>query len=228
MSAQQELRRVVAPLREQVTELLRSEVLSGELAPGTRLVETALCGRFSVSRPVVREALRNLAAEGLVESLPNQGTVVTKLTFDDARDLYEMRAVLEGFAGGLFAERASEQDLADLQAALSRVEEVFSSGELSDQLVGAEQFYDVLLRGAGNAAIRSTLATVRARIRRLRAISMQKPGRPVESLGELRAVTKAALARDRAGTAAACEAHVENAGSIALDALSRSTSDGRG
>lgn len=226
MTAQQELRRVVAPLREQVTELLRSEVLSGELAPGTRLVETALCSRFSVSRPLVREALRNLAAEGLVESLPKQGTVVTTLTFDDARDLYEMRAVLEGFAGELFAERASEENRADLEAALARVEKVFSSGALSDQLLAAEQFYDVLLRGAGNAAIRSTLVTVRARIQRLRAISMQKPGRPLESLAELRAITEAALARDRAMTGAACKAHVENAGAIALAALRESASDG--
>lgn len=222
----QELRRVVAPLREQVTELLRSEVLSGELAPGTRLVETALCSRFSVSRPLVREALRNLAAEGLVESLPKQGTVVTTLTLDDARDLYEMRAVLEGFAGELFAERATEEDRADLEAALTRVEQVFSSGALSEQLLAAEQFYDVLLRGAGNAAIRATLVTARARVQRLRAISMQESGRPLESLAELRAITAAALGRDRAATGAACKAHVENAAAIALAALRQSALDG--
>jgi DNA-binding GntR family transcriptional regulator len=219
MTLQPELRRVAAPLREQVVEILRSDIVAGDLEPGTRLVEAALCTRFSVSRPVVREALRQLVAEGLLESVPNQGTVVARLGVDSARDLYEVRALLEGYAGRLFAERASDQDRADLRVAFEFVEKSFAQQSLVEQLEGKDEFYDVLLRGAGNDEIRQILLGIHARVQMLRGISMQSPGRLRTSLEELRRITDAAIAGDPAATETACRTHIEHAAVIALAAL---------
>ncbi len=225
MTVQPELRRVSAPLREQVTDILRSDIVSATLEPGTRLVEMALCTRFGVSRPVIREALRQLAAEGLVESVPNQGTVVANLTLDDARDLYEVRVQLEGLAGERFATRASDADRAALREAFDRIAASFASDGLVAQLHGKDEFYDVLLRGAGNSVIRSVLLGIHARVQMLRGISMQSPGRLETSLAELKAITDAAVAGDADAAREACRAHIENAAKIALAALSARLSE---
>lgn len=219
MTAQPELRRVAAPLREQVTDILRADVVAGTLEPGTRLVEMALCSRFGVSRPVIREALRQLAAEGLVESVPNQGTVVTQLTLEDAQDLYEVRVLLEGRAGELFAQRAGDEDRAELRKAFERMAQSFADDGLVEQLHGKDEFYEVLLRGAGNKVIRSTLLGIHARVQMLRGISMQSPGRPESSLAELREITDAAVAGDAEAAGAGCRRHIEHAAEIALAAL---------
>jgi DNA-binding GntR family transcriptional regulator len=219
MTAQPELRRVAAPLREQVTDILRADIVAGKLEPGDRLVEMTLCARFAVSRPVVREGLRHLAAEGLVESIPNHGTVVTQLTLEDARDLYEVRASLEGLAGELFAKRATDAERAALKTAFDKIERSYSTGVLAEQLHGKDEFYDVLLNGAGNNVIHSTLVGIHARVQMLRGVSMQVPGRLRTSLSELREITEAAVAGDSAAAGDACRRHIEHAADIALDAL---------
>src|SRR5207248_2791945 len=103
------VQRVAAPLRTQVLEALRQDVLAAEFQPGERLVEAQLCARYEVSRTVVREVLRQLESEGLVTTVPNRGPVVTELTTADAEALFEVRGALEGLAGALFAERATAE-----------------------------------------------------------------------------------------------------------------------
>jgi DNA-binding GntR family transcriptional regulator len=178
-----------------------------------------LCARFAVSRPVVREALRQLSAEGLVESVPNQGTVVATLTYEDARDLYEIRALLEARAGELFATRASAQERADLSRVYENLRQVLSGHGLAQQLQAKNEFYEVLLRGAGNKVIRTTLLGIHARVQILRSISMQAPGRLESSTAELCEITRAAVAGDADAAGSACRRHVEHAGEIALAAL---------
>ena len=101
--------RVVSPVRTQVAENLRQAILGRHFRPGQRLVERELVEATGASRTSVREALRELAAEGLVTSIPNKGTVVTEVTRDEARQLYELRSGLEALAGRLFVERATDR-----------------------------------------------------------------------------------------------------------------------
>src|SRR5687768_16541072 len=89
---------IAAPLRRQVIGLLRNAILTFEYEPGQRLVERDLCERFDVSRTVIREALRHLEAEGLIQIVPNRGPVVSAATPAEARDLYEVREALEPMA----------------------------------------------------------------------------------------------------------------------------------
>lgn len=115
------VRRVAAPLRQQVVGELRESILAARFEPGTRLVEKVLCERYEVSRTVVREALRQLEAEGLVRIVANRGPVVATLSPQEAASLYEVRGALEALAGSLFAQRATDEQCAALQQALQRV-----------------------------------------------------------------------------------------------------------
>ncbi|MBI3145489.1 MAG: GntR family transcriptional regulator, partial [Pseudogulbenkiania sp.] len=97
--------RSVKTLRELTLEKMRDAILSAYFKPGERLVERALCEELGVSRSIVREVLRHLETEGLVESIPHQGPVVATLDADKAAQIYEIRALLEGHAARLCAER---------------------------------------------------------------------------------------------------------------------------
>ncbi len=212
--------RAAAPLRMQVVQLLRDAIVVGDFKPGERLIEGPLCERFGVSRTVVREAIRQLESEGLVTLVANRGPVVTELSQDDAIALYEVRAVLEGLAGARFAERATEQQKKRLDGALGKVANAFESGDERLRLRAKDLFYDVLLEGAGNPIIESTLRGIHARVQLLRGLSMQAPGRTDEALGELRAIVEAALQGDSERARLACEHHVNSAASVALSMLS--------
>jgi DNA-binding transcriptional regulator YhcF (GntR family) len=112
------VRALAAPLRQQVVDRLRAAVIAGDLAPGQRLTERELIDRVGVSRTVIREALRQLESEGLVETVPNKGPVVRALSRAEAVDLYRIRASLEALAARLFIERAPPEAMDRLAAAL--------------------------------------------------------------------------------------------------------------
>ena len=101
-SSLKKVRKTAASLRQQVLEGLRSAIVSGELPPGKRLTERELIEIMDVSRTVIREALRQLEAERLIEVIPNKGPVVRGLTPEEAEDLYRIRAVLYGLAARIF------------------------------------------------------------------------------------------------------------------------------
>ena len=189
-----------APLRRQVLEGLRQAIVSGRLAPGARLTERELTELMGVSRTVVREALRQLESEGLIANIPNKGPVVRTLTLDEARDLYSIRAVLEGFAAKLFAEKASEGQVAELAAALDKVVAAYDSDDSNAVLETKNAFYRVLFEGAGSETLSTMLGTLHARIWRWRALGLTHPQRSEtrsrESVVNLQAVLGAIRARD--------------------------------
>jgi DNA-binding GntR family transcriptional regulator len=211
--------RVAAPLRKQVVELLREVLLAGEFEPGERLVEAPLCKRFGVSRTVVREAIRQLESEGLVVTVANRGPVVAELSTEDARALYEVRASLEGLAGSLFAQRASDAQRRRLRGALATVTAAFEQSDLRKRVAAKDAFYEALLAGAGNPIIGSTLRGIHARVQLLRGLSLQADGRASESLGGRAAIVDATNAGDADRARVACEKHVDRAAAVAMSML---------
>ncbi|OLS99739.1 GntR family transcriptional regulator [Pseudonocardia sp. CNS-004] len=211
--------RVAAPLREQVVTLVRDAILGFRLKPGQRLVERELVEQLGISRPTVREVLRQLAVEGLVTVVPQRGAVVTALSRDDAADLYEMRASLEALAVRRFVQRATPEHVAELRAAVDEIERTARAAEPQDQLQAKDHFYDVLFRGCGSPPLQQTVAGLQARVRLLRATSLSEPGRPQEAAAELRAVVDAVEAGDAEAAATACARHVDNAARTALSRL---------
>ena len=124
----------VPTVRSMVAQKLREAIMSGTLKPGQRLVERELCEMMGVSRPSIREALRVLEADGLVNTVPHRGPVVSTISLEEARQLYAARAVLEGFAGRECARLRDPDVVRRIGEALARLKAAFAEGDLTAAL----------------------------------------------------------------------------------------------
>jgi len=210
---------VAAPVRSQVVETLRVAITSGRFSPGQRLVEKELCDLLGVSRPSVREALRELESEGLIQTIPNRGPLVSRLTPQDAASIYEVRGVLEALAAKLCAERATPEQIAALSASVDELERASRSGDVEQVLVAKKVFYDNLLSGSRNVVIPTVLRTMNARITQLRRVSLSSTERLPETIREIRAVVAAIANRDAEGAFQASLLHIEKAQKVATAKL---------
>jgi DNA-binding GntR family transcriptional regulator len=211
--------RIAAPLRQSVIASLRSAIAAGRFKAGDRLTERDVCEMTGVSRTLVREAFRQLESEGLITVVPNRGPVVSRVTAEQAAGIYQVRGLLEGLASELFAEHASEEDQQALRHALKNIKAALENADPVARLNAKNEFYDCLLRGAGNEALAQTLNMLNARIMVLRATSLQAKGRGRESVKELALLVDALDARDARAARAAARAHVENAAEAAIAIL---------
>jgi DNA-binding GntR family transcriptional regulator len=215
------VQRVAAPLREQVLDLLRQAIVEHRLKPGQRLIERELVEQIGVSRTTIREVLRQLAAEGLVTTIPHKGTVVASPSVERAAELYEVRAMLEGMAARQFAERATDVHLRALRRAFEGIERRAKSGRPNSQamLEAKRHFYDALFEGAANGTIQSLVESLQARVTVLRAASLSQPGRAAQTVEEVRAIVVALERRDADAAAAACVHHVNEAARTVFEAM---------
>jgi DNA-binding GntR family transcriptional regulator len=165
----------------QAVSKLRAAILNGVFKPGERLLEQNLCEWMGVSRTSVREALRRLEAERLITITPNRGPSVTEIAWNEAKAIYEVRALMEGEAAALFATRASAEDLCRLELALRAFERAVAADASLDRLAATERFYSVILEGCGNPVIGELIQGLVARITFLRARSMSRSGRSRQS-----------------------------------------------
>jgi GntR family transcriptional regulator, trigonelline degradation regulator len=209
--------RVAAPLREQVLELLRSEIIELRLKPGQRLVERELIERIGVSRTTIREVLRQLATEGLVTTIPQRGAIVTIPSPKQARELYEVRALLEGATARECAANATDEQIAVLRTCFGAV--AASTGDAHAFLKAKDAFYEALYDGAGNGTIRSILEGLQARIAVMRATSLSMPGRPDASARELGEIVEAVARRDGDAAEEAARTHVRQAAAVLFSQL---------
>jgi DNA-binding GntR family transcriptional regulator len=205
-----------------VIDGLRSCISDLTFKPGDRLIERELCEMLGVSRTLVREALSQLVAEGLVQIIPHKGPIVSVMTADEARGLYEVRAVLEALAGRQFTERATVDQRAELKQAL---EKLASMRDMQGQegtmsfLKQKAQFYDVMLEGANNPVLTEMLRLVHTRVMMLRATTLSQAGRLPQSYDEIATIVDAVMRNDADAAAAACKRHVEQAESLAVEVL---------
>ncbi len=197
-------------LWEVVAERIRAAILSGELRAGSKLVETELAERFGTSRGPIREAIRELAREGLVAELPRRGTVVSALTSRDLSEVYAVREALEIGASKAVIARTSDAELAALEQDLAAMEEAWRAA--ADYLVGAAHdlsFHRRLVALAGNermSAMHDQMLTQTMLLLRTAA-----EGNPALRSGMEpwvhRDIHAALLARDEPRARAAIEAH---------------------
>jgi DNA-binding GntR family transcriptional regulator len=226
-TALQTIYKSAAPLRRQVLDELRQSIIAGRLPPGSRLVERELTAMMGVSRTVVREALRQLESEGLISIIPNKGPIVRELTLAEAKDLYAIRAVLEGLAAQRFVENANDDQLEKLQQALDATVEAYERGYPAVILESKNRFYDVLFDGAGSDTLSSMIGTLHGRIWRWRALGLshpqRSPERSKESVTGLRAVLAAIRNRDAALAERTMRDEVTRASTEAMGLLASSS-----
>ena len=220
-SASLKVNRTAKTLRMLALENLRQGILSGRFRPGDRLVERNLCELLDVSRSIVREALRHLETEGLVESVSHQGPVVASIDADQAAQIYELRAMLESHASGLCAERASDEIIEELSRLNDRIQEAFRDADFHEVLTRTTAFYEILFKGCGQTIAWDMVQSLNARINRLRAVTISTQGRSDEAAIEMKNLVDALRKRDAVAAREASRVHVRRVAQLALEALHR-------
>jgi DNA-binding GntR family transcriptional regulator len=198
-------------LRERVTASLRDAILNGQLKPGQKLVERELCASLDISRTLLREALPQLQAEGLIRSVAHKGPSVASVDAEEAKEIYHVRRVLEGLAAQEFARKASDQEVKDLREQLLALKRTGAETSLRSLLVAKAGFYSVLFQGCGNRVIRQILTQLSNRMVLYKRLSLSVEGRFATAIDELESVVEAIEARDPERAKVLCEVHVINA-----------------
>jgi DNA-binding GntR family transcriptional regulator len=179
---------------------LREMILTGVLEMGSRLNEVDLSEAFGISRPPLREAIRSLASQGLLEIVNHKGAFVPSYTARDLREFYEVRIALESHAARLVATRCTADDLARLERILDDASAAISRGE-SSAYPDAFDFHRLLVGLAGNRHLSDMATSIDQRLQLARIRSGKQPGRAREALDEHRSILKILALRD--GDAAA-------------------------
>ena len=206
-------------LRELTLEKVRSAIFTQYFRPGQRLVERALCEELGVSRTVVREVLRHLETEGLVQSVPQQGPVVATIDADTTRQIYELRALLEGHAAAACALRRTEADVAAMASTLQRIEAAFARVDFQAVMEQTGAFYGTMFQSAGDTVAWGVVNSLNTRINRLRLLTISSRQRGAAAPGEMHRLLSAIQAQQPEVAQAAAQAHVENAQAIAMASL---------
>jgi DNA-binding GntR family transcriptional regulator len=195
-------------LYEEVAELLRERIFSGELAPGSWIDEMRLAEEYGISRTPMREALKVLAAEGLVTMKVRRGAYVTEVNDKDQRDVYHLLSLLEADAAGVVATQASTEQLQELQTLHLALTQAVNDREKFFEI--NERFHMRLLEIADNRWRDQMVADLRKVMKLNRHNSLLKSGRIEESLNEHQALMDALLTRDAPASMARMQAHFAN------------------
>ncbi|MBY6154201.1 GntR family transcriptional regulator [Vannielia litorea] len=201
---------------ETTYQRLLDEVRAGRLNPGDRLRETELAERLGVSRTPVREAIRQLEADGIVTHVPRRGAAIRTLGYAEVMELYEMRTVLEGTAARLAARAASDieiEELIDMNRALEKL------GPGPEAFVLNRQFHAALLDAAKNRFLARSIAGLHKSLMILGPTTLTEPDRATEAVKEHEEVLEALQARDGIRAEAAMRAHIEMAQRVRVRAL---------
>ncbi|MFM2075539.1 MAG: hypothetical protein RJB34_1844 [Pseudomonadota bacterium] len=195
-------------LYEEVAELLRQRIFARELEPGSWIDEMRLAEEYGISRTPMREALKVLAAEGLVTMKVRRGAYVTEVNEKDLRDVYHLLALLEADAAAVVAQRASDTELQELQALHDELEAAATQTERFFAI--NERFHMRVLALADNRWRDQMVADLRKVMKLNRHHSLLKTGRIAESLQEHQAMVQAMVKRDPALSAQRVREHFAN------------------
>jgi DNA-binding GntR family transcriptional regulator len=194
---------------EELRLQLADEIVRGVLAPGAALDETDIARRFSVSRTPVREALRQLAASGLIDARAHRGAVVARPSIERLTGMFEAMAELEAMCAGLAAERMTPADRHRLEAVHEELRVLSHAGNPDRFHEVNERFHNTIYAGSQNAYIAEITLATRVRVQPFRRAQFRNLGRLAKSHAEHDRVVIAILRGDRTGAAAAMRAHIE-------------------
>ncbi len=199
------------PLRELVFETVREAIITGQLPPGERIMETQLAEELGVSRTPVREAIRKLELEGLVAIIPRRGAYVAGLSLKDIIEVFEIRGALEGLAAALAAERITDEELDKLERHLVKSAELIGRADLEGMVEIDTGFHLLLYEASRNKRLANIISNLREQIHRFRQTSLSYPGRMKDALEEHRKIVEAISARNPELARELAQEHIENA-----------------
>lgn len=206
-------------LAAEVLEHLRNLIIQGELASGAKLNERVLCERLRTSRTPVREAIKYLASEGLVELLPNRGAIVTPITVTAVREMFVLLGALEALAGELACVNASDADIAEIRALHYQMLAHHARGELAPYFRRNQEIHMRLVECAGNATLANTYRALNGHVRRARYMANLSRERWDHAVEEHQKILDALLRRDGALLPALLRSHLGNKMLVVVEAL---------
>ncbi len=207
-------------LHEQAIDRLRDMIVEGELGPGARLVEIDICRQLEISRTPLREALKVLASEGLIELLPNRGARVTRVSVEQVGELFEAIAGIEGMAAELACRRMTQDDLDRLKEMHEQITRLHGEQRRHEYFQLNHQIHEIVVRLAGNRVLAETHAKLLARARRIRYMAILSTARWDEALGEHVDFMNALIAREAQRAGEIWRRHVARTGEVVQAALS--------
>jgi DNA-binding GntR family transcriptional regulator len=198
----------------QVTNAIREAIVTGEYEPGQKLSETALSEHYQVSRTPIREALKQLEREGLVEIIPRVGTCVTKPTEQELRELFTLKEVLEGLAAGLFTEKGDFSEIAKVRQTVTDMEKALQSSDNKLYVEANSIFHKTILEGANSSKLSYMFNLLMNQIpyNRYVFITIGDPVRREQSLKEHKAILTAIEKGDRMEAEKTMREHVRASG----------------
>jgi DNA-binding GntR family transcriptional regulator len=208
-------------LHEHAARKLRALIVRGDLLPGEPLLEIGLSEALGISRTPLREALKQLAAEGLVELQLNRSAVVAPLRRDELTELFEAVSGIERCAAELAAIRMTAEDLQRLEALQTRIERHHHRGELRDYFEVNQQIHSVIVGFARNGVLKASHDALLPRVERARLFALSADGRWEESVREHNQILAALKARDAERAGQLLGRHVLRTGEIVADALTQ-------
>ncbi|HEY8337953.1 MAG TPA: GntR family transcriptional regulator [Tardiphaga sp.] len=215
-----------AGLHERAAARMRTMIIRGELAPGSPTQETRLSTALGVSRTPLREAMKLLAAEGLVELRPNRSPRITDIETDQVSELFEALAGIERLAAELAAQRATERELQRLRLLQTRMEAFHRDGLLDDYFVINGEIHGLIVKAARNAPLREAHETLLARAERARYLALGAERRWSNSVEEHAAILAALEIRDSDAAGRLLSAHVQRTGTALWEVLAKTKSSG--
>lgn len=205
-------------LRLIALDRVRSAILEGRIVPGERLIERSLGEKLGVSRSVIREVIRNLESEGLVENSA-AGPRLATISSEQAQQIYEIRMQLESSAAAACARNCTAGTIARLKNALSGIEAAHRDKDPIAALHASEQFYETIFTASGHDVAWDIVQRLNGRISQLRAMTLSVAGRQIKGLEHLSRILESIAAKDPEAAANACRAHLLEASTIAVDML---------
>ena len=209
----------VVILHTDVIAQLRDRMIHGDLAPGTKLNERVLCGELGISRTPLREALKALASEGLVELLPNRGAVVAALDAERVKQIFVVMGALEALAGELACRHATEADLDEIRGLHYQMVAHFKRGAREAYFHCNQAIHRKLVEAGGNAALAQTYAQLNAHVRRARYLANLSAERWARAIAEHEVMLDALLARDEARLKQMLQDHLAHKLVVVIEAL---------
>ena len=197
------------PLHEELTESLRKLIVSGELQPGRTVPEKELCELYGVSRTPLREALKVLATDGLVNLEPNRGAWVSRITVEELDELFPVMGALEALAGKLACKHITDDEIAQVRALHDRMFAHYTARELEAYFKLNQQIHETILAAARNATLTVQYGTLAARVRRGRYMANMTRERWDQAMKEHEDILDALQARDGGRLAVILRKHME-------------------
>jgi DNA-binding GntR family transcriptional regulator len=201
-------------LHDTVVSRLRDLIIEGGLAPGARLHERQLCDGLGVSRTPLREALKVLASEGIVELLPNRGARVARLDENDIENMFEVMGALEALAGTLACRRIGEAELAEIGALHYEMMAQYIRRDLPAYFRLNQAIHAAIVAAAGNPVLAATYHNLAVRMRRARYLANLSDERWQHAVAEHTAILDALRARDGARLAQLLAEHLRNKSAV--------------